>query len=92
MVLSLRKSLTFDIALRFNLCIEDPLLTRTPAARSYEEAQMTYTPMLDEKNDKHLVDILEDFLIEDICFPRNHAQGFYTKVRECMMRRVEIEE
>ena len=53
---------------------------------------MTYTPLLDDKNDKHLVEILEDFLVEDICFPRNHALGFYTKVRECMTRRVEIEE
>lgn len=80
------------IALRFKLSIEDPTLTRTPGAQSYEDAEMTYTPMLDAKNDKHLVDILEDFLIEDIAFPRHHAQGFYTKVRACMMRRVEMDE
>jgi len=79
------------IALRFNLSIEDPTLARTPGT-TYDEVQMTYTPLIDEKNDKHLVEILEDFLVEDICFPRNHAQGFYTKVRECMVRRVEIDE
>src|ERR1700760_4157816 len=84
-------TLITETALRFNLSIEDPTLTRTPGT-SYDEVQMTYTPLLDDKNDKHLVEILEDFLVEDICFPRNHALGFYTKVRECMTRRVEIEE
>jgi hypothetical protein len=51
---------------------------------------MFYTPVLDEKNDQHLLSVLEDFLREEICFPRNHGQGFYTKVLECMMRRVEF--
>jgi hypothetical protein len=59
---------------------------------SYDDVEMVYTPILDEKNDKHLLEILEDFLVEEICFPRNHAQGFYTKVRESMMRKVIIED
>ena len=75
------------IALRFNLSFEEP----EPNSR-FDDMQMTYTPILDEKNDRHLLDILEDFLVEDICFPRNHAQGFYSKVRESMMKRVEYEE
>jgi Chromosome segregation protein Csm1/Pcs1 len=54
--------------------------------------QLTYVPKIDEKNDQHLVDILEDFLVEDIVFPRSHALKFYTKVRECMMKRVEFED
>jgi Chromosome segregation protein Csm1/Pcs1 len=81
--------LTFT-ALRFNLCVEDP--ANASGTSSFDEIQMTYTPLLDEKNDQHLLDILEDYLVEDICFPRNHAQGFYTKVRECMVRKVVMED
>jgi hypothetical protein len=51
---------------------------------------MFYNPVFDEKNDQRLLSVLEDFLREEICFPRSHGQGFYNKVLECMMRRAEI--
>lgn len=76
-------------ALRFNLSIEEQS-TATAAPSSYESAQMYYMPVFDEKNDQRLLSVLEDFLREEICFPRSHGQGFYTKVLECMMRRVEL--
>lgn len=73
-------------ALRFNLSVEE-----ATAASSYEAAQMFYVPVFDEKNDHRLLSVLEDFLREEICFPRSHGQGFYNKVLECMMRRVELD-
>jgi Chromosome segregation protein Csm1/Pcs1 len=73
------------LALRFDLSIEE-----AAAASSYESAQMFYNPVFDEKNDQRLLSVLEDFLREEICFPRSHGQGFYNKVLECMMRRAEI--
>jgi len=47
---------------------------------------------LDEKNDRELLEILPDYLTEEICFPRSSAAKFYAKVQDCMTRRVVVEE
>jgi len=47
---------------------------------------------LDERNDGELIDVLPDYLTEEICFPRSSAAKFYGKVVECMGRRVVDEE
>jgi hypothetical protein len=54
--------------------------------------EFVYTPLLDEKNDKDLLEILPDYLTEEICFPRSSAAMFYAKLGDCMSRRVEIVE
>ena len=59
---------------------------------SYEEAEFAYEPLLDEGRDKDLMDILPDYLTEEICFPRNHAVKFYTRVVESMTRKIVVEE
>ena len=59
---------------------------------SYEETEFAYEPFLDESRDKDIIDILPDYLSEEICFPRNHAVKFYTKVIESMTKRVVVEE
>jgi len=53
---------------------------------------MTYTPIFDEKNDQTLMEILPDFLVEEIEFPGGHVMKWYTKLRQSMMTRVVLEE
>jgi hypothetical protein len=45
---------------------------------------------LDASRDRDLLSLLPDYLAEEICFPRQHAQKFYARVLESMGRRVEI--
>ncbi|TKA82948.1 hypothetical protein B0A55_01322 [Friedmanniomyces simplex] len=59
---------------------------------SYEDPEFSYEPLLDPSRDEGLLDLLPDYLAEDICFPRSHAVKFYGKVVECMTRRVVLEE
>ncbi|KAL1631663.1 hypothetical protein SLS54_000425 [Diplodia seriata] len=59
---------------------------------SYEEAEFAYTPLLDESRDRDLLDILPDYLTEEICFPRSSAAKFYAKVVDCMTKKVVIED
>ncbi|KAK5105770.1 hypothetical protein LTR62_002170 [Meristemomyces frigidus] len=65
---------------------------KTPSGLSYEEAEFAYEPFLDESRDKELIEILPDYLAEEICFPRNHAVKFYVKVVESMTKRIVVEE
>lgn len=59
---------------------------------SYEETEFAYEPLLDEDRDRELLDLLPDYLTEEICFPRNHAQRFYTKVVDSMTKKIIIDE
>ncbi|QIX00707.1 hypothetical protein AMS68_006224 [Peltaster fructicola] len=64
---------------------------KTPGL-SYEDAEFSYEPFLDESRDKDLLEILPDYLSEDICFTRNHAVKFYSKVVESMTKKIVIED
>lgn len=59
--------------------------------QAFSDAEFVYTPLLDEKRDAELLDLLPDYLTEEICFPRNHVAKFYMKVLDSMAKRVEIE-
>ncbi|KAK0268188.1 hypothetical protein LTR91_003604 [Friedmanniomyces endolithicus] len=63
--------------------------TKQPSA---EDTEFSYEPLLDPSRDEGLLELLPDYLAEDICFPRSHAVKFYGKVVECMTRRVVVEE
>lgn len=65
---------------------------KTPSGLSYEDTEFAYEPLLDESRDAELLDLLPDYLTEEICFPRAHAVKFYTKVVESMTRRVVVED
>lgn len=65
---------------------------KTPSGLSYEDTEFAYEPVLDDDRDRDLVDILPDYLTEEICFPRNHAVKFYTKVVESMTRKIVVDE
>ncbi|KAL7805497.1 chromosome segregation protein Csm1/Pcs1 domain-containing protein [Trichoderma gracile] len=70
--------------LHFKLALED-----LEAAESYEELQFTYRPQLDEDRDSDLIEVLPDYLTEEITFPRHQASKFYARVIKSLMERVD---
>ncbi|KAK3680806.1 hypothetical protein LTR37_021048 [Vermiconidia calcicola] len=65
---------------------------KTPSGLSFEESEFVYEPLLDESRDRDLMELLPDYLTEEICFPRNHAVKFYTRVVDSMTRKIIVEE
>jgi hypothetical protein len=49
-----------------------------------------YTPQLDEKRDSELLDLLPEYLTEDIEFPRHQVARFYEKILESMTKKIEL--
>ncbi|CRK26273.1 hypothetical protein BN1708_014448 [Verticillium longisporum] len=66
--------------LHFKLCVQNEV-----ASESYEEAQFTYMPQLDESRDRELIDLLPEFLTDEITFPRPQAAKFYARVSKSLM-------
>ncbi|PNH72690.1 hypothetical protein VD0001_g4870 [Verticillium dahliae] len=66
--------------LHFKLCVQNEV-----ASESYEEAQFTYMPQLDESRDRELIDLLPEFLTDEITFPRPQAAKFYSRVSKSLM-------
>ncbi|MCJ1284579.1 hypothetical protein MMC26_003912 [Xylographa opegraphella] len=62
--------------------------TDTSATVSYEETEFTYTPRLDSNRDHDLLDILPDYLTEEITFSRQNAAKFYSRVVETLTKQV----
>jgi len=88
-------TLTRHPALHFHLNIahdSSAVNPKTPSGLSYEDAEFAYEPFFDQDRDRDLIDILPDYLTEEICFPRNHAVKFYTKVVDSMTKKVVVEE
>ncbi|KAK8160096.1 chromosome segregation protein Csm1/Pcs1-domain-containing protein [Phyllosticta citribraziliensis] len=71
--------------LHFHLAIESG---NKASSQSYEDAEFAYVPLLDENRDSQLLEILPDYLTEEICFPRNNAAKFYSKIAECLTKRI----
>ncbi|KAI4721173.1 hypothetical protein E4T48_02528 [Aureobasidium sp. EXF-10727] len=82
-------TLHFHLTIATDTAITNP---KTPSGLSYEDTEFAYEPLLDANRDADLMDILPDYLTEEICFPRNHAVKFYTKVVESMTKRVVVDE
>ena len=82
-------------ALHFHLTVNNDSTVsnpKTPSGLSYEDTEFGYEPLLDENRDRDLIDILPDYLTEDICFPRNHAIKFYTKIVGSMTKNIVFED
>lgn len=79
-----RRVLTRYLALHFKLAVET-----VDAADSYEDVQFTYRPQLDADRDEDLMDVLPDYLVEEITFPRPHASKFYARVVKSLTERLE---
>lgn len=46
-------------------------------------------PQLDESRDRDLIEMLPNFLVEEISFPRPHAAKFYARVMKSLTERLE---
>ncbi|KAH7244611.1 hypothetical protein FSOLCH5_012009 [Fusarium solani] len=71
-------------SLHFKLAVET-----AEASDSYEDTQFTYRPQLDSNRDGELMDILPDYLVEEITFPRPQASRFYARVVKSLTERIE---
>ncbi|KAI4101459.1 MAG: hypothetical protein L6R37_004934 [Teloschistes peruensis] len=54
---------------------------------SYEETDFQYTPRLDQDRDRDLLELLPDYLSEEITFSRLNAGMFYGRVVETLMKK-----
>ncbi|KAJ9154865.1 Monopolin complex subunit pcs1 [Pleurostoma richardsiae] len=70
-------------ALHFKLAVADE------SSENYDEAEFMYMPQMDPSRDKALMDMLPDFLIEEITFPRLHAAKFYSRLMKSLTERQE---
>jgi hypothetical protein len=75
-------------ALHFHLTLPSP----TTSKDSYADTEFIYQPLLDEQRDAELLDLLPDYLTEEISFPRAHAAKFFGKVVDSMSKRIVLEE
>ena len=48
-----------------------------------------YMPQLDPKRDEELIEMLPDYLVEEISFPRLHAAKFYSRVQKALTERLD---
>lgn len=71
--------LTERLALHFKLAVENQ-----DAADSYEDASFTYLPQLDPGRDQALIDVLPEYLTEEITFARFQAPRFYTRINKSL--------
>ncbi|KAF2236987.1 hypothetical protein EV356DRAFT_530495 [Viridothelium virens] len=80
--------------LHFHLTVTNPAASNEPKtpSNSYEDAEFGYEPLLDPSRDKELKDVLEDYLQEEIYFPRRQAARFYSKVMDCVTKKIVVED
>jgi hypothetical protein len=74
--------LTRQLALHFKLAV-----TNEKSIDNYEDAQCQYIPQLDPSRDKQLIELLPDYLVEEITFPRPQAARFYARVVKALTER-----
>lgn len=67
--------LTNFLALHFKLSAANDKSTD-----SYDDAQCSYVPQLDPSRDRALMELLPDYLVDEITFPRPQAAKFYARV------------
>ena len=81
----LSSPLTFasDPALRFKLAVA--------TQGNYDETEFVFTPIFDDKHDAELIELLPDYLTEEITFARRNAGKFYARVLESLTRRIDPE-
>lgn len=77
--LFLRILLTRQLALHFKLAVANE-----KSADSYDDAQCVYIPQLNPSRDKSLMELLPDYLVDEITFPRPQAAKFYARVMKAL--------
>ncbi len=51
---------------------------------SYEDQEFLFTPLLDPHRDRALMELLPEYLQEEISFTRGQAEKFYERVVKCL--------
>jgi hypothetical protein len=74
--------LTKSIALHFKLAAGNE-----KSADSYDDVQCSYIPQLDPSRDRALMELLPDYLVDEITFPRPQAAKFYARVVKALTER-----
>lgn len=74
----------FFLALHFKLAVGCDETSENP-----DEPQFVYMPQLDPSRDQDLIDMLPDYLVEEISFPQSHAARFYSRVMRSLTERPE---
>ncbi|KAG8166667.1 hypothetical protein KVR01_002356 [Diaporthe batatas] len=54
-----------------------------------DEAEFMYKPQLDERRDSQLIEMLPEYLVEEISFPRAHAAKFYSRVLKSLTEKLD---
>ena len=54
---------------------------------SYEDTEFQYVPRLDSNRDRDLLEILPDYLSDEITFSRANAAKFYSRVVETLTKK-----
>jgi hypothetical protein len=57
------------------------------SAENFDDAQCVYVPLLDPPRDKALMEMLPDYLVDEITFPRQQAAKFYSRVYEALTKK-----
>ena len=68
------------LALHFHLSLSNSETT-------YDEAEFTYTPLLDADRDRDILALMPDYLQDEIAFSRGHATQFYQRVVDTLMKK-----
>ncbi|MCJ1308239.1 hypothetical protein MMC25_001892 [Agyrium rufum] len=72
--------------LHFHLAIPTPAAVARRQS-SYEDTEFTYTPRLDANRDRELLEMMPDYLTEEITFSRINASRFYGRVVDVLTRK-----
>ena len=71
------------VALHFKLSV-----AADKEGTSYEETEFSYEPRLDSDRDMDLIEILPEYLCEEITFSRNNAARFYSRIADTLTKRL----
>jgi len=70
-------------ALHFKLYIDQEYAK----AATFEETEFLYTPLLDANRDRGLIELMPEYLTEDITFARQNAAKFYGRVVDTLTKK-----
>ena len=68
--------LTEWLALHFKLAVEND--------SSLDDVHFTYQPQLDAGRDQEMIEMLPEYLTDEIIFPRSQAPKFYSRVNKSL--------
>lgn len=59
--------------------------SKDPADAELDEDEIIFIPLFDEARDKTVIDLLPDYLRDEISFQRDHMTKFYQKINSLFM-------